>query len=63
MGSKASDNEKLGTAIKHSRDAEPEAADHELSAEQLAELLARLRHPGPMASIERVAAILAKFRV
>lgn len=37
--------------------------DHQLSEEQLADLRERLKNPGPLASPERVAAVLAKFKV
>jgi predicted transcriptional regulator len=40
-----------------------DAASNHLSDEQLADLRERLRNPGPIASPERVAAVLAKFRV
>ena len=38
-------------------------SDHQLSDEQLADLRERLKNPGPLASPERVAAVLAKFKV
>jgi len=38
-------------------------ADHQLSDEQLADLRERLKNPSPLASPERVAAVLAKFKV
>jgi predicted transcriptional regulator len=37
--------------------------DHQLSEEQLADLRERLKNPGPLASPERVAAVLAKFKI
>ncbi|MCE9521111.1 MAG: hypothetical protein K8S25_01605 [Alphaproteobacteria bacterium] len=36
---------------------------NQLSEEQLADLRERIRNPGPIASSERVAAVLTKFRV
>ena len=42
---------------------ELDSANNQLSEEQLADLRERIRNPGPIASPERVAAVLAKFRV
>ena len=42
---------------------ELDGANNQLSEEQLADLRERIRNPGPIASPERVAAVLAKFRV
>jgi DNA-binding MurR/RpiR family transcriptional regulator len=42
---------------------ELDSENNQLSEEQLADLRERIRNPGPIASPERVAAVLAKFRV
>lgn len=42
---------------------ELESENNQLSEEQLADLRERIKNPGPIASPERVAAVLAKFRV
>ncbi len=42
---------------------ELDSESKQLSDEQLADLHERIKNPGPIASPERVAAVLAKFRV